>query len=151
MPTILVVDDEPNIVEVLEIVLQDEGMEVLKSSSGREALTLLQENDVDLVISDIKMPDFSGVELLREAKQLSPDTIFIMITAFASPETAIEACSTEPTTTSPNHSKWRICAASSVVRLKRNGARSSAPRHLHAKWRLCRGRNCSRLCSAARL
>ena len=91
MPTILVVDDEPNIVEVLEIVLQDEGMEVLKSSSGQEALTLLQENDVDLVISDIKMPDFSGVELLREAKQLSPDTIFIMITAFASPETAIEA------------------------------------------------------------
>lgn len=91
MPTILVVDDEPNIVEVLEIVLQDEGMEVLKSSSGQEALTLLQENDVDLVISDIKMPDFSGVELLREAKRHSPDTIFIMMTAFASTETAIEA------------------------------------------------------------
>ena len=91
MPTILVVDDEPNIVEVLEIVLQDEGMEVLKSSSGQEALTLLQKNDVDLVISDIKMPDFSGVDLLREAKQLSPDTIFIMMTAFASTETAIEA------------------------------------------------------------
>jgi two-component system, NtrC family, response regulator PilR len=91
MPTILVVDDEPNIIEVLEIVLQDEGMEVLKSNSGREALILLQENDVDVVISDIRMPDFSGVELLREAKQLSPDTIFIMITAFASTETAIDA------------------------------------------------------------
>jgi two-component system response regulator PilR (NtrC family) len=91
MPTILIVDDEPNILEVLEIVLQDEGMEVLKSSSGREALMLLQENDVDLVISDIKMPDFSGVELLREAKLLSPDTVFIMMTAFASTETAIEA------------------------------------------------------------
>jgi two-component system, NtrC family, response regulator PilR len=91
MPTILVVDDEPNIIEVLEIVLQDEGMEVLKSNSGREALILLQDNDVDVVISDIRMPDFSGVELLREAKQLSPDTIFIMITAFASTETAIEA------------------------------------------------------------
>jgi two-component system, NtrC family, response regulator PilR len=91
MPTILVVDDEPNIIEVLEIVLQDEGMEVLKSSSGREALILLREKAVDVVISDIRMPDFSGVELLREAKQLSPDTIFIMITAFASTETAIEA------------------------------------------------------------
>jgi two-component system, NtrC family, response regulator PilR len=91
MPTILVVDDEPNIIEVLEIVLQDEGMEVLKSNSGREALTLLQEKDVDLVISDIRMPDFSGVELLREAKQLRPDTVFIMITAFASTENAIEA------------------------------------------------------------
>ncbi len=44
-------------------------MDVLKSSSGQEALALLQKNDVDLVISDIKMPDFSGVELLREAKQ----------------------------------------------------------------------------------
>jgi two-component system response regulator PilR (NtrC family) len=66
-------------------------MEVLKSTSGREALILLRDNDVDLVISDIRMPDFSGVELLREAKQLSPRTIFIMITAFASTETAIEA------------------------------------------------------------
>ncbi len=91
MPTILVVDDEPNIIEVLEIVLQDEGMEVLKSDSGREALALLKEKNVDVVISDIRMPDFSGVELLREAKQLSPETIFIMITAFASTETAIEA------------------------------------------------------------
>ena len=91
MPTILVVDDEPNIIEVLEIVLQDDGMEVLKSNSGREALALLREKDVDVVISDIKMPDFSGVELLREAKQFSPETIFIMITAFASTETAIEA------------------------------------------------------------
>jgi two-component system response regulator PilR (NtrC family) len=91
MPTILVVDDEPNIIEVLEMVLQDEGMEVLKSSSGREALRLMREKKVDVVISDIRMPDFSGVELLREAKQLSPDTIFIMITAFASTETAIEA------------------------------------------------------------
>jgi two-component system, NtrC family, response regulator PilR len=91
MPTILVVDDEPNIIEVLEIVLQDEGMEVLKSNSGFEALTLLHERDVDLVISDIRMPDVSGVELLREVKEFSPDTAFIMITAFASTETAIEA------------------------------------------------------------
>ena len=91
MPTVLVVDDEPNIIEVLEIVLQDEGMEVLRSGSGREALLLLKERAVDVVISDIRMPDFSGVELLREAKQLSPDTVFIMITAFASTETAIEA------------------------------------------------------------
>ncbi|MBP1622713.1 MAG: two component, sigma54 specific, transcriptional regulator, Fis family [Acidobacteria bacterium] len=91
MPTILVVDDEPNIIEVLEMVLQDEGMEVLKAGSGQAALALLRDNKVDLVISDIKMPDFSGIELLQEAKPLSPDTVFIMITAFASTETAIEA------------------------------------------------------------
>ena len=91
MPTILVVDDEPNIIEVLEIILQDEGMEVIKSGSGQEALALLRKSSVDLVISDIKMPDLSGVELLRQAKQFAPDTAFIMITAFASTETAIEA------------------------------------------------------------
>jgi two-component system, NtrC family, response regulator PilR len=91
MSTILVVDDEPNIIEILEIVFADEGMEVLKSNSGREALAILQEKDVDVVISDIKMQDFSGVELLREARQVGTETIFIMITAFASTETAIEA------------------------------------------------------------
>jgi two-component system response regulator PilR (NtrC family) len=91
MPTILIVDDEPNIIEVLEIALCDEGMEVIKSGSGREALDVLQGKDVDLVISDIRMPDISGVELLRKAKQVAPDTGFIMITAFANTETAIEA------------------------------------------------------------
>lgn len=91
MATILVVDDEPNITEILEMVLRDEGMEVLKTGSGREALEMLRENDVDVAVSDIRMPDFSGVELLREAKQIAPETVFIMITAFASTETAIEA------------------------------------------------------------
>lgn len=91
MPNILVVDDEPNIIEVLEIALLEEGMEVFTSFSGRDALDILRKKEVDLVISDIKMPDFSGVELLQEAKQLAPDTIFIMITAFASTETAIKA------------------------------------------------------------
>jgi two-component system, NtrC family, response regulator PilR len=91
MPTILIVDDEPNIIEILEIILTDDGMNVLKSASGRDALGVLRDHEVDIVISDIRMPDLSGVELLREAKQFAPETIFIMITAFASTETAIEA------------------------------------------------------------
>jgi two-component system response regulator PilR (NtrC family) len=91
MATILVVDDEPNIVEILEMVLRDEGMEVLKTGSAYEALELLQNHAVDVAISDIRMPGISGVDLLREAKQIAPETIFIMITAFASTETAIEA------------------------------------------------------------
>jgi two-component system response regulator PilR (NtrC family) len=90
-PVVLIVDDEPNIIEILEIFLIEEGMEVLKSPSGRKALDILRRKEVDLVISDIRMPDLSGLELLREAKQLASDTIFIMITAFASTETAIEA------------------------------------------------------------
>jgi two-component system, NtrC family, response regulator PilR len=91
MATVLVVDDEPNIVEILEMVLRDEGMDVLKTGSAREALGLLQDQDVDLAISDIRMPGFSGVELLQEATQIAPQTVFIMMTAFASTETAIEA------------------------------------------------------------
>jgi two-component system, NtrC family, response regulator PilR len=91
MATVLVVDDEPNITEILEMALQDEGMDVLKTGSAQEALGLLQDQDVDLAISDIRMPGFSGVELLREARQIAPDTVFIMMTAFASTETAIEA------------------------------------------------------------
>jgi two-component system, NtrC family, response regulator PilR len=91
MPSILVVDDEPNILEVLEIVLKDAGMDVCKCATGRDALDLLRKRAFDLVISDIQMPDLSGVQLLEEAKQFTPETIFIMITAFASTETAIEA------------------------------------------------------------
>ncbi len=89
--TVLLVDDEPNIIEVLEIVLHDEGLEVLKASSAKEALELLQQNEVDIIISDIRMPDMSGVELLKEAKMIAPEVVFILITAFASTETAIDA------------------------------------------------------------
>lgn len=91
MPKILIVDDESNIIEILEIYLRDAGMDVLKSTSGMEALEILREKEIDIVVSDIRMPDLSGVELLKEAKLLAPETTFIMITAFASTETAIEA------------------------------------------------------------
>jgi two-component system response regulator PilR (NtrC family) len=91
MSSILLIDDEPNIIEVLEIIFREEGMEVFKATSGFEALALLRQRKVDLVISDIRMPDISGVDILKEAKQFTPDTIFIMITAFATTETAIEA------------------------------------------------------------
>ncbi len=90
-PRILLVDDEPNIVEILEIMLRDEGLEVLKASSAREALAHLAESEFDIVISDIRMPDMSGVELLKEAKQITPETSFVLITAYASTETAIDA------------------------------------------------------------
>ena len=91
MPSVLLVDDEPDIIEILEMVLREEEMDVYTSRSGREALDVLRDRRVDVVVSDIRMPDLTGVELLREAKQLSPDTVFVMMTAFASTETAIEA------------------------------------------------------------
>jgi CheY-like chemotaxis protein len=69
---ILVVDDEPNIIEILEIVLRDEGMEVLKASSGCEALALLRENSVDIVISDIRMPDVLASRFSKKLKRSRP-------------------------------------------------------------------------------
>ncbi|HLB43849.1 MAG TPA: response regulator, partial [Candidatus Limnocylindrales bacterium] len=88
---ILVVDDEPSIRELLDIVLQREGYEVLLAESGRTAVDLLEREPIDLLISDIKMPDMSGVEVLRAARGLDPDLLGIMVTAFASTETAVEA------------------------------------------------------------
>src|SRR5262245_41330622 len=88
---ILVVDDEQSLRELLAIVLRREGYEVLLADNGRAAVDLIERETVDVLISDINMPDMSGVEVLRAAKQVDQDILGIMITAFASTETAIEA------------------------------------------------------------
>ncbi len=88
---ILVVDDERSMRELLAIVLRREGYEVLLAENGRAAIDTLEREPVDLLISDIKMPDISGVEVLRAAKQIDRDILGIMITAFATTETAVEA------------------------------------------------------------
>ena len=90
-PRILVVDDEQSMRELLAIVLRREGYDVLLAENGRTAIEMLGREPVDLLISDIKMPDMSGVEVLRAAKKIDQDILGIMITAFASTETAIEA------------------------------------------------------------
>jgi two-component system response regulator PilR (NtrC family) len=88
---ILVVDDERSMRELLAIVLRREGYEVLLAENGRGAIDLLEREPVDLLISDIKMPDLSGVDVLRAAKKIDQDILGIMITAFASTDTAVEA------------------------------------------------------------
>jgi two-component system response regulator PilR (NtrC family) len=90
-PRILVVDDERSMRELLAIVLKREGYDVALADSGQAATELLERDRVDLLISDIKMPDMSGVDVLRAAKKIDPDVLAIMITAFASTETAVEA------------------------------------------------------------
>jgi two-component system, NtrC family, response regulator PilR len=90
-PRILVVDDERSMRELLAIVLRREGYDVLLAENGRSAIDTLEREPVDLLISDIKMPDLSGVDVLRAAKRIDRDILGIMITAFASTETAIEA------------------------------------------------------------
>ncbi|MBI5197679.1 MAG: sigma-54-dependent Fis family transcriptional regulator, partial [Nitrospirae bacterium] len=91
MGHILVVDDEKGMRDFLAIMLQKEGHEVTLAASGEEALEQIQREIYDLMVTDIRMRKLSGMDLLKEVKESSPDTIVIMITAFASPETAVQA------------------------------------------------------------
>ncbi len=90
-PRVLVVDDEPSIREMLTIVLRRDGCEVLVAEDGRQAIEALRAGPVDLLLSDIRMPDMSGVDVLRRAKALNRDVVALMMTAYASTETAVEA------------------------------------------------------------
>jgi two-component system response regulator PilR (NtrC family) len=88
---ILVVDDERSMRELLQIVLRREGHHVRLAGDGRSAVAELEREPVDVLISDIKMPGMSGVDVLREAKRLDPDIVGIMVTAYATTDTAVEA------------------------------------------------------------
>jgi two-component system response regulator PilR (NtrC family) len=88
---ILVVDDEKSMRDFLSIVLKKEGYAVTTADDGEMASRLVQKEIFDLVLTDVKMPKMSGLKVLKTVKETSPDTIVVMITAFASTETAIEA------------------------------------------------------------
>ncbi len=91
MSSILVVDDESSMRQLLEIALSKEGYRVTTAHSGQNAITHLKKDSYELVISDIRMPDMTGVEVLRYVKELNAEIPVIMITAYASTETAVEA------------------------------------------------------------
>ncbi len=91
MDTILIVDDEKNYTLILSAVLQDEGFETLTANTGQEALETLAEFDVNLVITDMKMPVMDGIELLRHIKEKYPTVPVIMMTAYGTVEKAVEA------------------------------------------------------------
>ncbi len=88
---ILVVDDEESIREFLEIFLSSEGYIVSTTPDPLNTLEIIKKGNIDICISDIKMPGMNGVELLREIKKIKPEMPVIMITAFASMDTAIDA------------------------------------------------------------
>ncbi|HSE84219.1 MAG TPA: sigma-54 dependent transcriptional regulator, partial [Thermodesulfobacteriota bacterium] len=88
---ILVVDDEPGMRDFLEIMLQKEGYIVETAPDGLSAIERIENTLFDLCIADIQMPKMNGIELLKRIGEKSPETTVIMITAFASYETAIEA------------------------------------------------------------
>jgi two-component system response regulator PilR (NtrC family) len=88
---ILVVDDERSMREFLEIFFRREGFDVHTAESVDAALMALESDDFDVVISDLQMPGRSGLDLLPAVKEVAPDTVVIVITAFATTETAIAA------------------------------------------------------------
>lgn len=88
---ILVVDDEENIRTIIKRSFQKEGFTVCTASSGNEALKELSKTSFDLVITDLRMPDGDGITLLKQIHSLYPDTMVMVITAYASTESAVEA------------------------------------------------------------
>ena len=91
MGKVLVVDDERGMREFLTIMLQKEGYDVTSAGSGKEALEYIAQKAYDIVITDVRMPNITGVDVLKTVKECSPETVVIIVTAYASTETAVEA------------------------------------------------------------
>jgi two-component system response regulator PilR (NtrC family) len=91
MSKILIAEDERSMREILAIVLKKEGHDVTLCENGKVAIEALKKEIFDLIITDLKMPGENGLSVLKASRELSPDTIVIMITAFGTTEIAIEA------------------------------------------------------------
>jgi two-component system response regulator PilR (NtrC family) len=91
MASVLIVDDERSMRDFLKILLEKEGHRVTTASRGSEALDIFDEQPIDVVVSDIRMPGMTGIELLEQIKEISHEMPVIMITAFASPDDAVMA------------------------------------------------------------
>ena len=90
-PRILVIDDEDSMCNFMKIMLSKEGFEVDSASSGMEGISFLKQKNYDLVIADMNMPGMTGIEVLKEVKSFRTDQELIVMTAYASVETAIDA------------------------------------------------------------
>jgi two-component system response regulator PilR (NtrC family) len=88
---ILIVDDEPSLREVLSIMLKRAGYAVTCASDGEEAIETLHKDIFDLVITDLRMPKVDGMEVLKAVKSASPETVVLVVTAFATADSAVEA------------------------------------------------------------
>lgn len=91
MANILIVDDEQSYRQLLSMVFEGGGHNIRTAMNGRQAIDLLNESPADIIISDVKMPDMDGIEMLREVRETLPDLGVVLMTAFASVETAREA------------------------------------------------------------
>jgi len=90
-PHILIVEDDTEMHRTLSDILQEEGYEVKTARRGKEALALTAKEKFPICLIDLRLPDISGIEVLEKVKHINPETYAVIITAFASKETAIEA------------------------------------------------------------
>ncbi len=88
---ILVVDDEAIQRDIVRDILEDQGCEVVAVGSGPEALAYITASPVDVILTDLRMPGMDGVELLETVKQTEPEIVVVVITAYGSVESAVEA------------------------------------------------------------
>ncbi len=121
MERILVVDDEKNYLVVLSALLKGEGYEVATASSGARALALVGEEEPDLVITDMRMPAMSGLELIQRLQELAPDTPVIVMTAYGTVENAVEAMKAGAVDyiTKPFENQQLLLTVSKALRLRR--------------------------------
>ncbi len=91
MANLLIVDDEQSYRQLLSLVFDGDNHSIRTAMNGREAMELLRAEPADVIITDVKMPDMNGIELLRSARELLPDVGIVLMTAFATVETAREA------------------------------------------------------------
>lgn len=102
---ILVVDDDESLRRVLQVELEQDGYSVTAAASAQEAFSLLQLRAYDLVVTDLRMPGVSGIEVLKQVKSQYPETVVIVLTAFGTVEAAVEAikCGAYDFLTKPVH------------------------------------------------
>ncbi len=91
MSNLLIVDDEQSYRQLLTLVFEGDGHKIRTAMNGRDALEQLQVEPAEVIITDVKMPDMNGIELLRAAREASPDVGVVLMTAFATVDTAREA------------------------------------------------------------
>ena len=90
-PSLLVVDDELSMREMLKILLEEDGYEVQLADCGEAAVVMLGANEFDVVLTDLKMDEVDGLDVLKRVKDTNPDTQVVVMTAFATTETAVQA------------------------------------------------------------